>query len=115
VIVELGGNDGLRGLPVKDIRTNLDALIERSRAAGARVLLVGMRIPPNYGPAYTGDFHRVFRQVATDRKVPLVPFFLDGIALDDGLMQEDGLHPTAAAQPKMLEQVWPVLAPLLVR
>jgi acyl-CoA thioesterase-1 len=115
VIVELGGNDGLRGLPTKDIRANLDALVKRSRAAGARVLLIGMRIPPNYGPAYTGDFHLVFRQVATERKVPLVPFFLDGIALDDGLMQDDGLHPTAAAQPKMLEQVWPVLVPLLVR
>jgi acyl-CoA thioesterase-1 len=115
VIVELGGNDGLRGLPISDVRSNLDSIIRLSRKAGAKVLLIGMRIPPNYGPAYTRDFHQVFADVAGQYKLPLVPFFLDGIALDDGLMQEDGLHPNAAAQPKLVAQVWPVLLPLLAR
>ena len=115
VIVELGGNDGLRGLPISDVRSNLDSIIRLSRKAGAKVLLIGMRIPPNYGPAYTRDFHQVFADVAGQYKLPLVPFFLDGIALDDGLMQEDGLHPNASAQPKLLAQVWPVLLPLLAR
>jgi acyl-CoA thioesterase-1 len=105
VIIELGGNDGLRGLPIADVRANFESLIRLSREAGAKVLLVGMRIPPNYGPAYTGRRHQL----------PLVPFFLDGIALDDSLMLEDGLHPNAAAQPKLLEQVWRPLAPLLPR
>jgi acyl-CoA thioesterase-1 len=115
LILELGGNDGLRGLPIPQVRSNLESLVELSRKAGARVMLVGMRIPPNYGPTYTADFHRVFGDVSARLKVPLVPFFLDGIALDDDLMQEDGLHPTAAAQPRMLDQVWPVLTPLLTR
>ena len=113
VIVELGGNDGLRGLPVADIRANLAGLVRLSRKSGSKVLLIGMRIPPNYGPAYTAAFHQVFGEVAASEKVPLVPFFLDGIALDDTLMQEDGLHPNAAAQPKLLDQVWPKLKPLL--
>ncbi len=115
VIVELGGNDGLRGLPIKDARSNLDSIVRLSRQAGARVLLIGMRIPPNYGPVYTSDFHRMFGEVAARQKVPLLPFFLEGIALDEGLIQDDGLHPTAAAQPKMLDQVWPLLVPLLAR
>jgi acyl-CoA thioesterase-1 len=115
VIVELGGNDGLRGLPIKDVRSNLDSIVRLSRAAGAKVLLVGMRIPPNYGAAYTKDFQRMFGEVAARQEVPLVPFFLDGIALEDGLMQDDGLHPNAAAQSKLLEQVWPKLLPLLSR
>jgi len=115
VIVELGGNDGLRGLPIGDVRSNLDSIIRLSRKAGAQVLLIGMRIPPNYGPAYTRDFHQLFAEAAGRHKLPLVPFFLDGIALDDALMQEDGLHPSVSAQPKLLAQVWPVLQPLLAR
>jgi acyl-CoA thioesterase-1 len=115
VIVELGGNDGLRGLPARDVRSNLDSIVRLSRKSGAKVLLIGMRIPPNYGPSYTRDFHQVFAEVANQYKLPLVPFFLDGIALDDGLMQEDGLHPNAAAQPQLLAQVWPQLRPLLAR
>jgi acyl-CoA thioesterase-1 len=115
VIVELGGNDGLRGLPISDVRANLDSIVRLSRKAGAKVLLIGMRIPPNYGPAYTRDFHKVFADVASQYRLPLVPFFLDGIALDDSLMQEDGLHPNASAQPKLVAQVWPVLLPLLAR
>jgi len=113
VIIELGGNDGLRGLPVPDVRSNLRSLVRLSRTSGAKVLLIGMRIPPNYGPAYTKAFHDAFGEVAASERVPLVPFFLDGIALDDGLMQEDGLHPNAAAQAKLLDQVWPRLTPLL--
>jgi acyl-CoA thioesterase-1 len=88
-------------------------LIRVSRAGGAEVLLVGMRIPPNYGPTYTREFHALFSELAKRHKVALVPFLLDGVALDDSLMQEDGLHPNAAAQPRLLAQVWPKLEPLL--
>jgi acyl-CoA thioesterase-1 len=115
VIIELGGNDGLRGLPIADVRANFESLIRLSRAAGAQVLLVGMRIPPNYGPAYAGAFEKLYADLARVHRLPLVPFFLDGIALDDSLMQDDGLHPNAAAQPKLLEMVWPRLQPLLER
>jgi len=115
VILELGGNDGLRGLPIADVRSNFDAMIALSRDAGARILLIGMRIPPNYGPDYTTSFHSLYGELAADHQLPLVPFFLDGIALDDSLMLEDGLHPNAAAQPKLLEAVWPRLEPLLGR
>jgi acyl-CoA thioesterase-1 len=115
VVIELGGNDGLRGLPIPDVRRNFDALIGLSLAAGARVLLVGMRIPPNYGPVYAGSFERLYGELARTHRLPLVPFFLDGIALDDSLMQQDGIHPNAAAQPKLLDIVWPKLQPLLAR
>jgi len=113
IIVELGGNDGLRGLPIPDVRANFESIIRLSQRAGARILLIGMRIPPNYGPAYTKAFHDLYGEVAARHRLPLVPFFLDGIALDDALMQEDGLHPNAAGQPKLLDQVWPMLRPLL--
>lgn len=113
VILELGGNDGLRGLPIADVRGNFEDLIRLSREAEARVLLIGMRIPPNYGPAYTQTFHELYGDLARQHGLPLVPFFLDGIALDDSLMQDDGLHPAASAQPNLLELVWPELKPLL--
>jgi acyl-CoA thioesterase-1 len=90
-------------------------LIRLSREGGAEVLLVGMRIPPNYGPTYTREFHALFGELAKLHEVALVPFLLDGIALDDSLMQEDGIHPNAAAQPKLLAQVWPRLEPLLTQ
>jgi acyl-CoA thioesterase-1 len=115
VILELGGNDGLRGLPIAEVRANFESLIQRSREAGARVMLIGMRIPPNYGPAYTRSFHELYGELARQHRLPLVPFFLDGIALDDSLMLEDGLHPNAAAQPRLLDHVWPQLKPLLPR
>jgi len=115
VVIELGGNDGLRGLPIADVRANFESLIRLSRDAGASVLLVGMRIPPNYGAAYTKAFHDLFGELAAKHRLRLVPFFLDGIALDDSLMLEDGLHPNAAAQPRLLEMVWPQLEPLLKR
>jgi len=113
VIVELGGNDGLRGLPIADVRANFESIFRLSQQAGARILFVSMRIPPNYGPAYTKTFHDLYGELAAKHRLPLVPFFLDGIALDDALMQEDGLHPNAAAQPRLLDQVWPMLRPLL--
>jgi acyl-CoA thioesterase-1 len=113
VILELGGNDGLRGLPIAGVRGNFEDLIRLSREAEARVLLIGMRIPPNYGPAYTQTFHELYGDLARQHGLPLVPFFLDGIALDDSLMQDDGLHPAASAQPNLLELVWPELKPLL--
>jgi len=113
VVVELGGNDGLRGLPIADVRANFESIIRLSQQAGARILLIGMRIPPNYGPAYATSFHDLYGELATRHRLPLVPFFLDGIALDDALMQDDGLHPNAAAQPRLVDQVWPMLRPLL--
>ena len=115
VIVELGGNDGLRGLPVADIRRNFEAIIRSSQQAGARVLLVGMKIPPNYGPAYTRDFYGLYGDLARQYKLPSVPFLLANVAPDEALFQEDGIHPTAAAQPRLLDEVWPHLQPLLVR
>lgn len=115
VVVELGGNDGLRGLPVADIRRNLDAIVDRAQQAGARVLLLGMRIPPNYGPAYTRDFERLFADLARERQLAYVPFLLADVALDDTLMQDDGIHPNVRAQPKLLDAVWPGLLPLLGR
>ncbi|MFC4975304.1 arylesterase [Halomonas beimenensis] len=113
VLLELGGNDGLRGLPPGQLRANLATMIEASRAAGAEVLLLGIDVPPNYGPAYRDAFTGVFQRLADRYSVPLVPFLLEGVALDHGLMQADGIHPTAAAQPAILANVWPALAPLL--
>ena len=113
VIVELGGNDGLRGLPLEVTRENLSAMIEMSQAAGARVLLAEMRIPPNYGLAYTEKFNGAYTELAIQYNVVLVPFLLQDIALEPGMMQSDGVHPTAAAQPVMLDQVWSELEPLL--
>ena len=113
VILELGGNDGLRGLPVGDIRANFERMIALATQAGARVLLIGMRVPPNYGPQYTREFDGLYAELARAHGLALVPFFLDGVALDEGLMQDDGIHPTAAAQPRLLAVVWPRLRPLL--
>lgn len=113
VVLELGGNDGLRGLPPGQMRANLARMIEASQAADAEVLLLGIDIPPNYGRAYRDAFTGVFTRLADEHDLPLVPFLLEGIALEDELMQDDGIHPTAAAQPRILENVWPELAPLL--
>lgn len=113
VIVELGGNDGLRGLPIPDVRRNFESILRLSQQSGARILLIGMRIPPNYGPAYTQAFHDLYGELAARYKVPLVPFFMEKVALDDSLMQDDGIHPNAQGQPRLLEQVWPMLKPLL--
>lgn len=113
VVLELGGNDGLRGLPVPAIRHNLDQMIQLSQAAGARVLLAGIQIPPNYGPRYTEPFYAQYQDLADQYGLALIPFLLDGIAEDSTLMQDDGIHPTADAQPMILEIVWPSLLELL--
>lgn len=114
VIVALGGNDGLRGLPVTQIKANLSRILEAAKRRGARVLLVGMRMPPNYGPQYLREFEAGFADVARRHQVPLVSFMLKGVTeRRDHLMQPDNIHPTAAAQPIILETVWEGLLPLL--
>lgn len=113
VIIELGGNDGLRGYPVSRIRENLHQLVGLAVAGGRRVLLLGMRIPPNYGPRYTSAFEAMYRDVAEAHDVRFVPFILEAVALNPGLMQDDGIHPTAEAQPKLLDSVWTELQSLL--
>ncbi|MCA8866172.1 MULTISPECIES: arylesterase [unclassified Halomonas] len=113
VLIELGGNDGLRGLPPNQMQANLASMIEQSQDAGAQVLLLGIDIPPNYGQAYRDAFTGVFYSLAEEYDVSLVPFLLADIALDDALMQSDGIHPTADAQPIILENVWPELEQLL--
>jgi len=113
VVIALGGNDGLRGLPLKQTRANLEKMVSAAKAAGARVLLVGMRMPPNLGKAYTEGFAANYRAVAEAHQVALLPFLLEPIALDRGAYQADNIHPVAAAQPKLRDHVWPALAPLL--
>jgi acyl-CoA thioesterase-1 len=113
VVIELGGNDGLRGIPPEEIRQNLAEMVRLSRESGATVLLTGMLIPPNYGTRYTERFLNAFRQVSEDMGVPLTPFLLEDIALEPGMMQDDGIHPTAAAQPLILDKLWPWIEPLL--
>jgi len=115
VIVALGANDGLRGLPVAAMRDNLVAIVTRLRGAGARVLLAGMRMPPNYGDAYTRAFAETFARVARQTGVALLPFLLDGVAGDPALNQPDGIHPNAAGQRVVAETVWRALRPLLER
>lgn len=113
VVLELGGNDGLRGLPVPSIRQNLEQMIQLSQAAGARVLLVGIQIPPNYGPRYTTPFYDQYEELAEQYNLARIPFLLDGIAENSALMQSDGIHPTADAQAMILDIVWPTLLELL--
>ena len=113
VILELGGNDGLRGIPVEAIRENLDAMIRLIRANGAQVLLAGIRIPPNYGRRYTEPFHQNYFSLAEEHGLPLLPFLIEGIPENPALMQDDGIHPVAEAQPIILENVWEVLEPML--
>jgi acyl-CoA thioesterase-1 len=113
VIIELGGNDGLRGLPPAQLQQNLAAMVDASRDSGAQVLLLGMLLPPNYGVRYTTAFAEVFSRLAEEQQIPLVPFFLEGVGGVPGMMQADGLHPTAQAQPVLLENLWPTLKPLL--
>jgi acyl-CoA thioesterase-1 len=118
VILELGANDGLRGLPVAATRRNLTQIIEIANQSGAKVLLVGIRMPPNYGPRFVEQFNSSYPELAKTYKLPLVPFLLEKLALNPQalnpqLIQQDGLHPTAPAQPLLLDTVWPYLAPLL--
>lgn len=113
VVIELGGNDGLRGSPVAAAKANLLKMAELAKASGARVLLVGMRMPPNFGPTYTAQFEAMYAEVARAVGGGLVPFFLDRIGTDLSKFQADKIHPTAAAQPELLDTVWPTLAKLL--
>jgi len=113
VVIELGGNDGLRGSPVAAARANLLKMAELSKAAGAKVLMVGMRMPPNFGPSYTAQFEAMYGEVAKAVNGGLVPFFLEKIATDLSKFQADRIHPTAAAQPALLDTVWPALVKLL--
>ena len=116
VVIELGGNDALRGLPLASTRQNLEAMAQASREAGAKGLLVGMQVPPNYGRQYTQDFERTFREVAQSQRLPLVPFLLAGVADRpdaEAWFQADRIHPLAVAQPRMLDNVWPELRKLI--
>ena len=114
VIIELGGNDGLQGKPLDTIESNLRGLIGAVRVAGAQPALVGMRIPPNYGRYYTGEFERLYQEIAEREQVPLLRFDLEGLASSDGMMQEDGIHPAPEAQARMLDSLWPDLNPRLL-
>lgn len=113
VILEIGANDGLRGLPSAATKENLTKMVQLSQAAGARVLLIGIRIPPNYGPRYANEFADMYPGIAKQYHLPLVPFLLEKVALDSTLMQDDGLHPNARGEPLVLDTVWQVLEPLL--
>jgi acyl-CoA thioesterase-1 len=113
VIIELGANDGLQGFPLQSMTDNLQQMIRQSKRSGARVLLVGMRIPPNYGTKYTAIFFHSYQQLAQQEHIALVPFLLEGIATEEGMMQADGLHPTAAAQATLLQTILAELLPLL--
>lgn len=113
VVLELGGNDGLRGQPPQQLQQNLASMIDRSREAGAKVVLLGMRLPPNYGVRYTTAFAQVYEQLAKEKKVALVPFFLEGIGGVAEMMQTDGIHPAQGAQQRLLDNAWPTIKPLL--
>ena len=113
VVIELGANDGLRGLPLAQTRAHLAKMIAASKSANAKVLLIGMRLPPNYGPDYTTQFEQIFRDLSQQQKTAFLPFLLQPIAMDDRAFQADRLHPVASAQPKLRDHVWPALVPLL--
>ena len=113
VVLELGANDGLRGLPIKNMGENLKAMIQQSKKSGAKTLLLGMKIPPNYGPQYTQSFTDTYVQLSKEFQVPLVPFMLENVAAKSQLIQDDGLHPNALGQPIILENLCPLLEPLL--
>ncbi|MGN6740172.1 arylesterase [Dyella sp.] len=113
VVIELGANDGLRGLPLDALRANLAAMIDLAQKRGARVLLLGIELPVNYGPQYRDGLRAIYADLARSKRIGLVPFLLEGVALDPTLMQDDGLHPLAAGEPRVLDNVWQGLAPLL--
>ncbi len=113
VIIELGGNDGLRGQQLKIMQNNLQAMISATQEGGAKIILAGMQIPTNYGPRYTKEFREIYSTLAEKNNTALIPFLLDGVATQRNLMQQDGIHPTAEAQPLILKNVLPVLIPLL--
>ena len=109
IILELGGNDGLRGIPPQRMRDNLRTIITTGTDSGAAVVLLGIRIPPNYGQRYIEEFEDVFRQLAAELEIPWIEFFMEGVALNEELMQSDGIHPNAQAQPVLLDNAWPII------
>jgi len=113
IILELGGNDGLRGFPATRMKTNLEKIVTRAKASGAAVVLLGIRIPTNYGARYSAEFEGVFRQVSEDLGVQWIEFFMEGIALNDELLQDDRIHPNALAQPMLLDNAWPIISATL--
>ncbi len=113
LLLELGANDGLRGLSLSAMKSNLNSIIEQAKGTGAKVLLIGMQMPPNYGPRYTERFQNIYKELASEQQIPLVPFLMESVALEPSLMQPDNFHPNAQAQPLLLESVWPHLQPLL--
>jgi acyl-CoA thioesterase-1 len=113
LLLELGANDGLRGLPLEAMHRNLDGMVMRAAQRGIKVVLIGMQIPPNYGRVYTDGFSRIYHDLAAKHRLPIVPFLMERVALDPALIQADQLHPNAAAQPLLLDTVWSVLEPLL--
>ncbi|CAD6881743.1 Arylesterase precursor (EC 3.1.1.2) [Methylomonas albis] len=113
LLLELGANDGLRGLSPQEMKNNLTEIVRRSQKAGAKVLLLGMKIPPNYGKRYVEMFYEIYPQLSTELKIPYVPFILEEVALKPELMQADGLHPNELAQPKVAEKIWRYLQPLI--
>jgi len=115
VIIELGGNDGLRGFPASRMKANLEKMVNRAKSSGAAVVLLGIRIPSNYGPRYSAAFEAVFRQVSAEYDVQWIEFFMEGIALNDELLQDDRIHPNAEAQPILLDNAWPIISAKLER
>jgi len=114
IILELGGNDGLRGFPATRMKANLEKIVGRAKATGAAVVLLGIRIPTNYGPRYSAEFEGVFRQVSADLDIEWIEFFMEGIAMNDDLLQDDRIHPNAEAQPILLDNAWPIISATLV-
>ncbi len=115
IILELGGNDGLRGFPPQRMKGNLEKIVARAKASGASVVLLGIRIPTNYGTRYTQAFEAVYRDVANDFDIEWIEFFMEGVALNDELLQEDRIHPNAAAQPILLDNAWPIISATLAQ
>ena len=113
VVLELGGNDGLRGFPPERLKENLVSIIETAKGTGAQVILLGIRIPLNYGPRYSAAFEDAFRQAAAAQEIPWIEFFMEGIALNEELLQDDGIHPNAEAQPMLLDNAWPIISEAL--
>ena len=110
IILELGGNDGLRGFPPERLRGNLEKIVATSKDSGAAVVLLGIRIPLNYGPRYSEAFENTFREVAEEQEIPWIEFFMEGIAMNEALMQDDGIHPNTEAQPLLLDNAWPIIS-----
>ena len=113
IILELGGNDGLRGFPPARMKENLSTIVSRSKASGADVVLLGIRIPTNYGPRYSEAFEQVFREVSAEQDIRWIEFFMDGVALNDELLQDDRIHPNTEAQPILLDNAWPIISAAL--